>query len=83
MFDRRNHYYEGYEQARMKGVPLTELYATAYNAWVSDFDMPLAKSNDLEAYMKYLADTITLKAMEKEGYDFVKTDVKTYCFVKK
>ena len=36
MFDRRNHYYEGYEQARMKGVPLTELYATAYNAWVSD-----------------------------------------------
>lgn len=31
--------------------------------------MTLAKSDDLEAYMKYLADTITLKAMEKDGYD--------------
>lgn len=83
MFDRRNHYYEGYEKARMKGVPLTELYATAYNAWVSDFDMPIAQSDDLETYMKYLAGTITLKAMENDGYDFVKTDQKTYCFVKK
>lgn len=83
MFNRENSYFEGYEQARTNGVPLTELYATAYNAWVSDFDMTLAKSDDLEAYMKYLADTITLKAMEKEGYDLVKTDVKTYCFVKK
>ena len=78
MFNRENSYFEGYEQARTNGVPLTELYATAYNAWVSDFDMTLAKSDDLEAYMKYLADTITLKAMEKDGYDFVKTDQKTY-----
>ena len=83
MFNRENSYFEGYEQARTNGVPLTELYATAYNAWVCAFDMTLAKSDDLEAYMKYLADTITLKAMEKEGYDLVKTDVKTYCFVKK
>lgn len=83
MFNRENSYFEGYEQARTNGVPLTELYATAYNAWVSDFDMTLAKSDDLEAYMKYLADTITLKAMEKDGYDFVKKDQKTYCFVKK
>lgn len=83
MFNRENSYFEGYEQARTNGVPLTELYATAYNAWVSDFDMTLANSDDLEAYMKYLADTITLKAMEKDGYDFVKTDQKTYCFVKK
>lgn len=83
MFDRRNYYYEGYERARSNGVPLTELYATAYNAWVSDFDMPIAQSDDLETYMKYLAVTITLKAMKNDGYDFVKTDQKTYCFVKK
>lgn len=51
MFDRRNHYYEGYEQARMKGVPLTELYATAYNAWVSDSSMTLRESEELEVYM--------------------------------
>lgn len=36
MFNRENSYFEGYEQARTNGVPLTELYATAYNAWVSD-----------------------------------------------
>ena len=83
MFDRRNHFYEGYEKARMKGVPLTELYATAYNTWISDSSMTLRESEELEVYMRYLADTITIHAMMDDGYDLVSIDEETSCFVKK
>ena len=45
--------------------------------------MTLRESEELEVYMRYLADTITIHAMMDDGYDLVSIDEETSCFVKK
>lgn len=80
-FDENNRYYAGYKEARDNGVPLTELYATAFNALAED--MTLGEIVELEAYIDKLKSAILCETMYKAGYTIEQLPDDLICLYKK
>lgn len=78
-FNENNRYYSGYKEARYNGVPLTELYATAFNALADD--MTLGELEELEAYLSKLKSAIVCEAMNRDGYRIEPDNL--FCLYKK